>query len=113
MAKVTGPLYSVSASGTVAKSFTFGVWKGIQWVRGWVKGANPNTSDQQIVRARVTAAVGSWHDEDGAVKSFWDDEAASLAMSGYNLYVKRYVEYMRDNAEAEPANTDVNPMTGA
>ena len=29
MAKVTGPLFSVSASGTVGKAFTFGIWKGI------------------------------------------------------------------------------------
>lgn len=110
MAKVTGPLYSVTASGTVAKSMTFGVWKGIQWVRGWVKPANPDTADQQTARARIAAAVASWLTDTG-VHDFWNSEAEGMAMSGYNLYVREYVIFMRDNAEAEPTNTDVRPMT--
>lgn len=110
MAKVTGPAYSVTASGTIAKTFTFGSWKGIQWVRGWVRPANPNTSDQQTVRARITAAVANYLTDTGN-HAFWNDEADGMQMSGYNLYVRRYVQFMRDNAEAEPTNTDVNPMT--
>ena len=110
MAKVTGPLYSVSASGTVGKAFTFGQWKGRQWVRSWFKPANPNTSAQQVVRARMTAAVPSYKSEDQTVKDFWDSEATGQTMSGFNLYVKKFCEFMRDNSETEPTVTDTNPM---
>jgi len=50
MAKVTGPLFSLSASGTIAKSMVHQGWKGLNVVRGWVKPANPKTGDQGDAR---------------------------------------------------------------
>lgn len=40
MAKVTGPLYSMSASGKIADAMVFFGWKGINVVRQWVKPTN-------------------------------------------------------------------------
>ena len=111
MAKVTGPLYSVSATGTIGSAFTFGNWKGTQWVRSWFKPANPNTANQQKVRARVRLAIASYKTELTAVKLFWDTEAMGMGISGVNLYVRQYALFMKNNVEAEPTNTDVNPMT--
>lgn len=110
MAKVTGPLYSISASGSIGNSFTFGIWKGIQYVRTWFKPANPKTAAQLIVRDRIRKAVAKYKTEGQPLKDFWNVEAQGLEMSGFNLYVKRYTEFMRDNAETEPAGTGVNPM---
>lgn len=50
MAKVTGPLYSMSASGSIAKSMVFFPWKGVNAVRAWVTPANPMTSGQGNTR---------------------------------------------------------------
>lgn len=50
MAKVTGPLYSMSASGTIGKAITFSGWKGVSYVRQWVTPANPMNPDQGDVR---------------------------------------------------------------
>ena len=46
MAKVTGPLYSMSASGKIANAMVFFGWKGINVVRSWVIPANPQSASQ-------------------------------------------------------------------
>lgn len=50
MAKVTGPLFSMSASGTLGKALVFAGWKGIGYCREWLKPSNPQTGSQGDVR---------------------------------------------------------------
>lgn len=57
MAKVTGPLMSMSASGKIADTIVFFAWKGIHVVREWLKPANPKTADQGDQRL-ITGALG-------------------------------------------------------
>ncbi len=67
MAKVTGPLMSMSASGQVGKGIVFSIWKGNAYVRRYLKPMNPQTAgqgDQRIVvggagRVSGKVAVGS------------------------------------------------------
>ena len=61
MAKVTGPLYSMSASGKLADAMVYFGWKGINVVRGWVKPANPmraSQGDQRIALGGTGRSVG-------------------------------------------------------
>jgi len=53
MAKVTGPLYSMSASGKLADAMVYFGWKGVNVVRGWVKPANPQSTKQGDQRIRI------------------------------------------------------------
>lgn len=53
MAKVTGPLMSMSASGKLADAIVFFGWKGTNVVRQWLKPANPQSSDQGDRRIMV------------------------------------------------------------
>ena len=46
MARVTGPLMSMEASGTIGKTLTFANWVGRQYVRRWTRPANPQTASQ-------------------------------------------------------------------
>jgi len=46
MAKVSGPLMSMSASGKIADSIVFFGWKGVNVVRQWLKPANPKSEKQ-------------------------------------------------------------------
>lgn len=46
MAKVTGPLFSISASGKIADSMVYFPWKGLHVVRQWLKPTNPESADQ-------------------------------------------------------------------
>lgn len=61
MAKVTGPLMSMSASGKLADSIVFFSWKGTNVVRQWLKPANPQSEDQgdrRIMLGGTGRAVG-------------------------------------------------------
>lgn len=61
MAKVTGPLFSVSASGKIADSIVFFGWKGTNVVRQWLKPANPMSEgqgDRRIMLGGTGKAVG-------------------------------------------------------
>jgi hypothetical protein len=59
MAKVTGPLMSLDASGAFGGTLVFGKWKGRPTVRQLVTPSNPNTAFQIISRNyfRISAAV--------------------------------------------------------
>jgi hypothetical protein len=61
MAKVSGPLMSMSASGKLADSIVFFGWKGINVVRQWLKPSNPKSTgqgNQRIMMGGVGRAVG-------------------------------------------------------
>jgi len=61
MAKVTGPLYSLSASGKIADAMVFFGWKGTNVVRQWLKPANPQSvsqGNQRIMMGGAGRAVG-------------------------------------------------------
>ena len=62
MAKVTGPLFSQSASGAFAGALVFGTWKGRNTVRALVTPSNPKTAKQSDVRNAfsVLASAQSW-----------------------------------------------------
>jgi len=50
MAKVTGPLYSMTASGKIADAMVFFSWKGVSVVRQWLVPANPQSAGQGDIR---------------------------------------------------------------
>lgn len=61
MAKVTGPLMSLDASGGFAGTLVFGKWKGRNTVRQLVIPANPQSEDQEIARNRVRVVGVAQH----------------------------------------------------
>lgn len=96
MAKVKGPLFSLGASGQIAKTLVYMVWKGIDDVREFVIPANPKTEDQQQQRGYFGDAVEAWHvdgytEED--VKA-WNMYALSqkIAASGFNMFNRFYIK---------------------
>ena len=61
MAKATGPLYSLSASGKIANAMVYFTWKGVNVVREWLKPSNPKSAaqgDQRIMIGGTGRAVG-------------------------------------------------------
>ena len=57
MAKVTGPLFSIDASGKIADALVYFPWKGRKVVRQWLKPTNPRDVNQQIQR-QILAGMG-------------------------------------------------------
>ena len=98
-AKVTGPLLSLDASGSVASTMVFSRWKGINYVRQRVIPTYSNTFKQNAIRSLITDATQAWKSGDtvGTVvinstyKAAFDVAAAGLAMSGFNLFIKNCV----------------------
>ncbi|MBA7482587.1 hypothetical protein ES707_18079 [subsurface metagenome] len=95
MAKVKGPLFSLGATGQIAKTLVYMTWKGIADVRSYVIPANPKTADQQQQRGYFTAAIDAWH-----VDGYTEDDvkawnlyalAQKVAASGFNMFVRLYV----------------------
>ncbi len=89
MAKVTGPLMSISASGTIGKSLTYGAWKGIAWCREWFVPANPKSDEQVNVRTAFDMLVLLWQDAHPSVKDFYNVFAEGTQMSGFNQWMSR------------------------
>lgn len=61
MAKVTGPLMSMTASGKIGDAIVFAAWKGVAYVRQFVIPANPQSTsqgDQRIVVGGTGRACG-------------------------------------------------------
>jgi hypothetical protein len=57
MAKVTGPLFSLTASGKLANAMVHFSWKGINCVRSWVVPLNKKSEDQGDIRT-ILAGLG-------------------------------------------------------
>lgn len=71
MAKLKGPLFSLGASGQLAKTLVFGAWKGLNTVRSYVVPANPKSAAQLIQRAFMTAIVDLIHNSQAAITNPW------------------------------------------
>jgi len=56
MAKVTGPLFSLSASGKIGNIMVHFGWKGRNVVRQWLKPTNPQDQQQKEVRQALACA---------------------------------------------------------
>lgn len=95
MAKVIAPLFSLGASGKLAKSLVYMKWKGIDDVRQYLIPANPKTAKQQSQRSKMTDAVEKWQTTQWTA----DDLAAwnllaTLAikpMSGFNNFIQLHI----------------------
>ena len=83
MAKLNAPLFSFSASGSIAKALVYFPWKGLNVVRSWVSPANPKSPAQMTIRDRLKAAVAKIHFYQASVSMpFGVNDATSYALLG-------------------------------
>jgi len=96
MARITGPLLSLSASGKIADVLVASTWKGIPVMRQYVKPSNPQTEAQVAQRDAMTACVAAWRNiyTATAMRTGWNRLALLLAdtMSGFNAFVRNAVQ---------------------
>lgn len=95
MAKLTGPFFSLKASGQLGKTLVAFPWKGINALRTYVVPANPQSDAQTDQRDIFTAAVKEWHDAAYTALDVlaWNRLAgiADKIMSGFNRMVREFV----------------------
>lgn len=105
MARVSGPLMSLDASGKFAGVMVASIWKGRNYMRQYVIPTNPNTTAQQAQRALLAAAVAAWKlipAEDGDItsdslqtsKEDWNTAARDVSppISGANYFVMQWIK---------------------
>ena len=91
MARTTGPLLSMDASGTVGGSLVFSKWKGRNYVRKHVVPHNPQTALQTGVRSGM-AFCSKWASSDKTTtKAIWQTKANNDKISPHNAFVKAFM----------------------
>lgn len=112
---------SLDASGSIAGTITFSKWKGRNYVRQLVTPANPKSALQVSTRAMMRFLSQRWTPDLSALnKASWDDDAAALAVSPFNAYIKtnlsRWTQFTTPSYETPVAgvgapSTFITPAT--
>jgi hypothetical protein len=81
---------SLDASGSIAGTIVFSKWKGRNYVRQLVTPSNPQSALQTSTRAMMKFLSQQWTPElTTNQKATWDDDAAELAASPFNAFIKK------------------------
>ena len=96
MARVTGPLFSLGASGAVGKAIVFSIWKGRPYVRQLVTPSNPKSGGQTGMRSMFAFLSQVWAGLSAANKATWESRAADKTVSPFNAFMSRNQELWRD-----------------
>lgn len=88
MVKVYGPMMSMGASGTLAKTITFSKWKGRNYVRERVIPSNPKSVGQVGRRVMFAFLAQQWKELPNAEQAAFATIAEQLNVSKFNAYVQ-------------------------
>jgi hypothetical protein len=86
MPKLTGPLMSITASGSYAKTLTFGTGPGGPYVKRYRSTPTTQTSASVGIRAMVSFLTKLWKGLSPNDKATWAAEATRLNISPYNVF---------------------------
>lgn len=95
MAKITGPLMSLSASGTIADTLTFSSWKGIPYARTRVIPANPQSAEQTNTREVFRWLFSLYKFMPTIAREPWLAAAVGVALTPINMLLSKNIAPMR------------------
>jgi hypothetical protein len=95
MAVLTGPLMSLSASGTIAKTLTYGNWKGIQYARTRVIPANPQSTSQTQTRDVFRFLQDYYKFAPTIAREPWIAAVTGIPMTAQNLLLSKNTGVLR------------------
>lgn len=114
MAIVSGPLFSLDASGKLANAIVFSKWKGRPYVRQLVKPANPKSALQVSVRAMLRFLAQMWQGIGSTPQASWEDLADASIISPFNAFVgrngSRWREFQAPSQTHPAAETGTPPV---
>lgn len=84
--RVTFPLMSISASGTLAKKLTFRATKRGPMVSAWGKPDKAPSNAQRRNRDRLKAIAALWNDLDETTREKWISQAAYVSKNPWLLF---------------------------
>jgi hypothetical protein len=88
MAKLSGPCFSLDASGKLGDTVVFSKWKGRNYARQWLIPANPKSPGQTGIRAMFSMLSQAWYALSSLIKATWDELAAAGNYSAFNAYMR-------------------------
>lgn len=95
MAKVTAPLLSFGAAGTIAKVQTYATWRGVPYARKHVIPANPRSTGQTLTRDIFANLNTRWKQGGPLMRAPWDRFAVGQKFVGRNSYMGKNVAALR------------------
>jgi hypothetical protein len=112
MAKVTGPLMSMSASGTLGGTLVFSVWNGRAYVRKHVIPTNPKTAMQTGIRSMWKFLAKFWASISVPNKATWATIAAAQQFSNFNAFMQANMDRWQNFFAPTEANPAAEASTG-
>ena len=93
MALVSGPLMSIDASGKFANVMVASIWKGRNYMRGYVIPATSQVQACIDARAAFALAVSDWQADYPGAQAAWGTAAQDCypPISGFNYFVSQHV----------------------
>ena len=86
--KITGPLSSISARGTLGKTLIFATKWRLNLVRAFHAPTGVATNNQLTQRASFKSIIIEWRTRTKAERQAWQDIAPErLPLSGYNIFL--------------------------
>lgn len=95
MPKLTAPLMSIAASGTLGKAIVFSSWKGIPYARQHAVPKNPKTDAQMTTRGTFQWVHDQFKFLPTEVQEVWTLYAKSAAMTAMNAFMQANIGPLR------------------
>lgn len=95
MAVVTGPLLSIGASGSIAKTQVYSKWKGRPYVRQHVVPANPRSTDQTLTRSVFSFLNSVWKVSPAEFQEAWTAFASGKVLTNRNAFLQQNISLLR------------------
>ena len=99
MAKISGPLLSLSATGSIAKSVVFGTWRGVKYARQHVVPANPKTIAQMLTRNTFQFGDDQYKRMLTLAQSPFIAGAIGKGFTARNIFISKYVSELRGDVD--------------
>jgi len=110
MARVSGPLLSLGASGQIAQTQVYSTWKGRPYVRRYVIPANPQSSEQTLTRNTFDWLQSVWRYMPSGALAAWNAYADTNRFTAPNGFIKQNLPGLRE--ETDLANIVLSPASG-
>lgn len=101
MARLTAPLFSLTASGTIANALTFSTWKGVPYVRTRVIPANPKSAAQQEVRGIFSTLSEMWKRMPAGARVPFDYAARGRPFTARNKHIGVNVAVLQGESDLD------------
>ncbi len=73
-------------------------WRSIHYVRTYTPPRDARSQEQLLLRGRFRTLVHAWRSLDTAARAAWNNAAAGMNMSGYNLFISTNMKRSRFEA---------------